>query len=126
MTRVESYPDGAGPGGAGGGGTGCGGAGGVAAWPWGPPAVLMTRVTPSAGLCDCATSVPSGPAPGVEVTGGEVSGVEVSGVEVPGVDGTGSVVSSAVLESPRSSARDTCCVGSDGDGPGSGAAPGGT
>ena len=83
MTRVESYPDGAGPGGTCG-ELDAGGAGGTGGGVWpGAPAVLMTRVTPSAGLCDCATSVPCGPAPGVEV----------NGVVVPGVDCTGSVVS---------------------------------
>ncbi|ATD69998.1 hypothetical protein CNO18_06660 [Gordonia sp. 1D] len=87
--------------------------------------MLMTRVTPSAGLCDCGTDVPSGPAPGVEVRGVEVSGERVSGVE-----GTGSVVSSEPAgrspDSPRSSAADTFCVGSPGEGFGSGAESGGT
>ncbi|GAC01594.1 hypothetical protein GONAM_30_00020 [Gordonia namibiensis NBRC 108229] len=80
--------------------------------------VLMTRVTPSAGLCDGATSVPSGPAPGVEV----------KGVVMLGVGCTGSVVSSEPVSSdwPRSSARDTFCVGSYGDWFEPGAEPGGT
>ncbi|OUC76641.1 hypothetical protein CA982_21270 [Gordonia lacunae] len=51
----------------------------------------MTRVTPSAGLCDSGISASSGPAPGVEVTGTESGAASGTAAFWVGSHGDGSV-----------------------------------